>query len=55
MTPVLQLLPSVTRFAALAAIIWPLLVLLSWTYDPSWVSALHPSLRTIKPVTVRER
>ncbi|MBL8042156.1 MAG: PAS domain-containing protein [Nitrospira sp.] len=52
MTPVLQLLPSVTRFAALAAIIWPLLVLLSWTYDPSWVSALHPSLRTIKPVTV---
>ena len=50
MTPVLQLLPSVTRFAALAAIIWPLLVLLSWTYDPSWVSAsIRPGRSSLSP------
>ncbi len=45
-------LPGVTRTAALAAVIWPLGVLFSWVYDPSWLSTLHSSFRTLKPVTV---
>lgn len=52
MTPALSSLPWVSRFAALAAMIWPLATLVSWAYDPSWLSTLHPSFRTIKPVTV---
>lgn len=52
MTPALSSLPWVARTAALAAIVWPLATLLSWAYDPSWLPTLHPSFRTIKPVTV---
>ena len=52
MTPTLPSLPWVTRCAALAAIIWPLATLLALAYDPSWLATLHPSFRTMKPVTV---
>lgn len=52
MTPAQLSLPWVARFAAWAAIIWPLTVLLSWSYDPGWLPALHSSFRTLKPITV---
>jgi PAS domain S-box-containing protein len=52
MNPTWSLLPWIARSTALAAITCSLATLLSWAYDPSWLSTLHPSFRTIKPVTV---
>lgn len=52
MIPAHLTLQRVAGFAALAAIAVPLLILLSWAYEASWLTAVHPSFGTIKPITL---